>query len=267
MTVSVLKIIQRAIIVFVLPAALFAFLPIKAFAAGSVSFSTGRVESVTNRLVEVSVSASGDGKLSAALLTFDYDAVLLELREVKTPSGSQTEFNASGGSVRILYLCSSGADISRKTEIFSLVFMTVSQGSSDLSFNVSDCVDSDVRQMSIGECASGRITVREAARSNNNSSASKTKNKSGSVSDGGKSKASKAEKKSSKKTVSKTESSDKTEHLGTISKVTQSEPDMLTPIIILCASGVICAAFTGFLIYKIVTLRKNQKIPQENSNE
>ena len=108
-----------------------------------------------------------------------------------TDSGS----GASGGSVRILYLCSSGADISRKTEIFSLVFMTVSQGSSDLSFNVSDCVDSDVRQMSIGECASGRITVREAARSNNNSSASKTKNKSGSVSDGGKSKASKAEKK------------------------------------------------------------------------
>ncbi len=253
-------------ILFVISAAIFAILPIKANAVGSVSFSAAHVESVPNRLVEVSVSASGDGKLSAALFTFDYDSALLEFREVNTPSGSQTEFNALNGSVKISYLCSDGVDISRNAEIFSLVFKTVSQGSGDLSFTVSDCVGSDVRQMSIGECASGRITVREAAGSNNNSSAAKTKSKSASESGGEKSKASNAEKKSSDKTGSKTESSYEIENLGTISKVTQSEPDMLTPIIILCASGIICAAFIGFLIYKIVMSRKNQKNPPENNS-
>lgn len=246
-------------ILLVISAALFAFPPIMASAACSVSFSAACVESVPNRLIEVSISASGNGRLSAALFNFDFDTALLEFREVKTPSGSQTESNASGGSIKISFLCSNGTDISRKAEIFSLVFMTVSQGSCDLTFTVSDCVDSDVRQMSTVECASGRITISEASGSKNNSSVRKTKSKSVSESADVESKASKAEKKISKKQGSKTESSGEIESLGKISEVTQSEPDLLTPIIVLCASGVICAAFIGFLIYKIISARKKSK--------
>ena len=157
-------------IILLLSAVIFIILPIKAFAVSSVSFKVGSVESKQNRLVELSVSAEGSGKLSAALFTFDYDAAMLEFRDVKTASDSIAEFYDSRGRVNISFLCSNGADLSQRTQIFTLVFMSVSQGSCDLNYSVSDCVDSEARQMSVGECVSGRIIIKASGSGTDSSS-------------------------------------------------------------------------------------------------
>ena len=225
-------------------------------AADSVSFSVDSIECKNNRLIEVNVNAQCGKKLSAALFEFSYDKSILEFRGVKTPSDSMTEYNENANGFKLSYLCADGADISASSPIFTLKFKSVGEGRTNIAYSVSDCVDSDVQQMTIGDCTSGSVTVTSKAKdtgsapAKNSSQTSKTASKS------------KSSKQSASSSTAKKESDGATgdsssyKDLGNVNDVIQKDFDKATPIIILCTSIVIFIAFIGFLIHKIVSSRK-----------
>ena len=125
-------------------------------AAGSVSFSSDSIECKSNRLIEVNFNAECGKKLRAATFEFSFDKSILEFRGIGTPSGTIVEYNEKQNSVKLSYLCKNGADISSSAAIFTLKFKSINEGYTDISYTVFDCVDSDVQQMPVGSCTSGR---------------------------------------------------------------------------------------------------------------
>ena len=140
-------------------------------AADSVSFSVDSIECKNNRLIEVNVNAQCGKKLSAALFEFSYDKSILEFRGVKTPSDSMTEYNENANGFKLSYLCTYGTEISASRPIFTLKFKSVGEGRTNIAYNVSDCVDSDIQQMTIGDCTSGSVTVTSKAKDTGSASA------------------------------------------------------------------------------------------------
>ncbi len=224
-------------------------------AAGSVSFSSDSIECKSNRLIEVNFNAECGKKLRAATFEFSFDKSILEFRGVGTPSGTIVEYNEKSNSIKLSYLCKDGSDISSKAAIFTLKFKSINEGYTDISYTVFDCVDSDVQQMSVGSCSSGRVTVSGKAPDNigtiekpRSSTEKTTKSASGT------SKSSKSV--SSSETGSTTHSRNNSP--ADFDNVIQRDYDKITPIIVLCASAVICIAFIGFLLFKISVIRKSQ---------
>ena len=224
-------------------------------AAGSVSFSSDSIECKSNRLIEVNFNAECGKKLRAATFEFSFDKSILEFRGIGTPSGTIVEYNEKQNSVKLSYLCKNGADISSSAAIFTLKFKSINEGYTDISYTVFDCVDSDVQQMSVGSCSSGRVTVSGKAPDNigtiekpRSSTEKTTKSASGT------SKSSKSV--SSSETGSTTHSRNNSP--ADFDNVIQRDYDKITPIIVLCASAVICIAFIGFLLFKISVIRKSQ---------
>ena len=238
------------------------------FAADAVSFSVDNIECKNNRLIEVNVNAQCGKKLSAALFEFSYDKSILEFRGVNTPDGSMTEYNENASGVKLSYLCADGAEISASSPIFTLKFKSIGEGRTDIAYNVSDCVDSDVRQMTIGSCAAGSVTVTSKAKDTGSASA-KTRSQTGKTTSESKSgKKSSSSSTAEKATNGATGDSSSYKDLGNVNDVIQKDFDKATPIIILCASIVIGVAFIGFLVYKIVSSRKEKaKQDKDNKNE
>ena len=135
-------------------------------AADTVSFSADNIECKNNRLIEVNLYAKCDKKLSAATFEFGFDKTILEFRGVGKPKGTLVEYNEKSNSVKLSYLCKDGADISSKAAVFTLKFKTISEGFSDITYSVFDCADSDIGQMTIGNCTSGKVTVTSKAPDN-----------------------------------------------------------------------------------------------------
>ena len=238
------------------------------FAADAVSFSVDNIECKNNRLIEVNFNAQCGKKLSAALFEFSFDKNILEFRGVKTPDDSMTEYNETANGFKLSYLCTFGADISASSPIFTLKFKSIGEGRTDIAYNVRDCVDSDIRQMTIGSCAAGSVTVTSKANDADKTPA-KTRSQTSKTTSG--SKNSKSSKQSATsgaaKQVSDGANGDSSSYkdLGNVNDVIQRDFDRATPIIILCASIVIGAAFIGFLTYKIVSSRK-EKAKQDKDN-
>lgn len=230
-------------------------------AADTVSFSADNIECKNNRLIEVNLYAKCDKKLSAATFEFGFDKTILEFRGVGKPKGTLVEYNEKSNSVKLSYLCKDGADISSKAAVFTLKFKTISEGFSDITYSVFDCADSDIGQMTIGNCTSGKVTVTSKAPDNIG-----TEDKSGSSSakpsksTKNYSKTSKSAKKSSSSDAGKTTRSEsESKDSGTFDSVIQRDFDKATPIIVLCASAVICVTFIGFIVFRIHVIRKAQK--------
>ena len=227
-------------------------------AAGSVSFSSDSIECKSNRLIEVNFNAECGKKLRAATFEFSFDKSILEFRGIGTPSGTIVEYNEKSNSIKLSYLCKDGSDISSKAAIFTLKFKSINEGYTDISYTVFDCVDSDVQQMPVGSCTSGRVTVSGKAPDNIGTvemSGSPTEKNTKSTSSP--SKSSKSSKSvSSSETGSTTHSRNNSP--ATFDSAIQRDYDKITPIIVLCASAVICIAFIGFLLFKISVIRKSQ---------
>ena len=224
-------------------------------AADSVSFSVDSIECKNNRLIEVNVNAQCGKKLSAALFEFSYDKSILEFRGVKTPSDSMTEYNENANGVKLSYLCADGADISASRPIFTLKFKSVGEGRTNIAYSVSDCVDSDVQQMTIGDCTSGSVTVTSKAKDTGSASAKNSSQTSKTASKSKSSKQSASSASAAQTTGTATGDSSSYKDLGNVNDVIQKDFDKATPIIILCTSIVIFIAFIGFLIHKIVSSR------------
>ena len=216
---------------------IFLFIPtLSASAAESVSFSTGSVECRNNRLKG-----------------------LLEYRGASAPNGSTVVADEYEDRVRVSYLCSFGAEVSDSAPIFTLEFKTLSEGSAPVNFKVEDCVDCDTRQLDIGNCEAGTVTItpkasESAGKADNGSKAENSaseKSKSSKTSKATKNKSSKNE----KETAPTTELTD----LGKLTTVEQKANDSLSPMIVLCASVAALTALCGYIAFQIIeTKRKNK---------
>ena len=234
-------------------------LPVSASAASAVSFETTDVFCRADRVIEVNVKATCDKKLSAAIFSFQYDKTVLEFRKATAPSGAQVAYNEASDSVKVSYLCSNGADIRQSNKLFTLTFKTLKNGSSDIGFTVKDCVDSDVQSMTIGNCTAGKVTVSSTASDKVGTvekSSSKYKTSSQKSTSGKQQKSTKAKTKATKATQ---ETTTAIKDLGKVNNILHNDSEKLTPLIILCASIAIAAAFIGYIVFKIKTYKENKK--------
>ena len=114
--------------------------------------------------------------------------------------------------------------------------------------------------------AAGSVTVTSKAKDTGSASA-KTRSQTGKTTSGSKSgKKSSSSSTAEKATNGATGDSSSYKDLGNVNDVIQKDFDKATPIIILCASIVIGVAFIGFLVYKIVSSRK-EKTKQDKDNK
>lgn len=130
------------------------------FADSNINFECSDISCDKNRLVTIEVKADCDKKLCAATFEFTYDKSMFEYRSVKSADDESTiTANELDNSVKAVYLNTYGKEIKNKTTIFTITLKAVSLGTGYLDFTVSDCVDSDVNNISIGNCSSAKITV------------------------------------------------------------------------------------------------------------
>ena len=162
-----------------------------AFATASVSFEMQNADMKPNRLFSVALSANSDNRLSAATFEFTYDADYIEFRKIKAVNnGSKIQVNKKSGKVKVVFLNSEGQNISGGSDVLTLDFKTIKEGTAYIDYTVNQCVDSDVNFMDVGSCAASCIRIYKNASGtvSGGSSSSSNKNSTQATGKGGKSK-------------------------------------------------------------------------------
>lgn len=144
-----------------------------AFATASVSFEMQNADMKPNRLFSVALSANSGNRLSAATFEFTYDPDYIEFRKVK-----------------VVFLNSEGQNISGGSDVLTLDFKTIKEGTAYIDYTVNQCVDSDVNFMDVGSCTASCIRIYKNASGtvSGGSSSSSNKNSTQATGNGGKSK-------------------------------------------------------------------------------
>lgn len=144
-----------------------------AFATASVSFEMQNADMKPNRLFSVALSANSGNRLSAATFEFTYDADYIEFRKVK-----------------VVFLNSEGQNISGGSDVLTLDFKTIKEGTAYIDYTVNQCVDSDVNFMDVGSCTASCIRIYKNASGtvSGGSFSSSNKNSTQATGKGGKSK-------------------------------------------------------------------------------
>lgn len=133
-----------------------------AFATASVSFEMQNADMKPNRLFSVVLSANSGNRLSAATFEFTYDPDYIEFRKVKAVNnGSKIQVNKKSGKVKVVFLNSEGQNISGGSDVLTLDFKTIKEGTAYIDYTVNQCVDSDVNFMDVGSCTASCIRVSE----------------------------------------------------------------------------------------------------------
>lgn len=131
-----------------------------AFATESVSFEMQNADMKPNRLFSVALSAKSVNRLSAATFEFTYDPDYIEFRKVKTVNnGSKIQVNKKSGKVKVVFLNSNGQNISGGSDVLTLDFKTIKEGTAYIDYTVNQCVDSDVNFMDVGSCTASCIRI------------------------------------------------------------------------------------------------------------
>lgn len=131
-----------------------------AFATTSVSFEMQNADMKPNRLFSVALSANSANRLSAATFEFTYDADYIEFRKVKAVNnGSKIQVNKKSGKVKVVFLNSEGQNISGGSDVLTLDFKTIKEGTAYIDYTVNQCVDSDVNFMDVGSCTASCIRI------------------------------------------------------------------------------------------------------------
>lgn len=162
-----------------------------AFATASVSFEMQNADMKPNRLFSVALSANSGNRLSAATFEFTYDADYIEFRKVKAVNnGSKIQVNKKSGKVKVVFLNSEGQNISGGSDVLTLDFKTIKEGTAYIDYTVNQCVDSDVNFMDVGSCTASCIRIYKNASGtvSGGSSSSSNKNSTQATGNGGKSK-------------------------------------------------------------------------------
>ena len=98
-----------------------------------------------NRLFSVALSANSGNRLSAATFEFTYDPDYIEFRKVKAVNnGSKIQVNKKSGKIKVVFLNSEGQNISGGSDVLTLDFKTIKEGTEYVDYTVNQCVDSDV---------------------------------------------------------------------------------------------------------------------------
>ena len=164
---------------------------ISVFATTSVSFEMQNADMKPNRLFSVALSAKSVNRLSAATFEFTYDPDYIEFRKVKTVNnGSKIQVNKKSGKVKVVFLNSNGQNISDGSDVLTLDFKTIKEGTAYIDYTVNQCVDSDVNFMDVGSCTASCIRIYKNASGtvSSGSSSSSNKNSTQATGKGGKSK-------------------------------------------------------------------------------
>lgn len=162
-----------------------------AFATASVSFEMQNADMKPNRLFSVALFANSGNRLSAATFEFTYDADYIEFRKVKAVNnGSKIQVNKKSGKVKVVFLNSEGQNISGGSDVLTLDFKTIKEGTAYIDYTVNQCVDSDVNFMDVGGCTASCIRIYKNASGtvSGGSSSSSNKNSTQATGKGGKSK-------------------------------------------------------------------------------
>lgn len=131
-----------------------------AFATASVSFEMQNADMKPNRLFSVALSANSANRLSAATFEFTYDPDYIEFRKVKAVNnGSKIQVNKKSGKVKVVFLNSEGQNISGGSDVLTLDFKTIKEGTAYIDYTVNQCVDSDVNFMDVGSCTASCIRI------------------------------------------------------------------------------------------------------------
>lgn len=131
-----------------------------AFATTSVSFEMQNADMKPNRLFSVALSANSGNRLSAATFEFTYDPDYIEFRKVKAVNnGSKIQVNKKSGKVKVVFLNSEGQNISGGSDVLTLDFKTIKEGTVYIDYTVNQCVDSDVNFMDVGSCTASCIRI------------------------------------------------------------------------------------------------------------
>ena len=113
-----------------------------------------------NRLFSVALSANSANRLSAATFEFTYDPDYIEFRKVKAVNnGSKIQVNKKSGNIKVVFLNSEGQNISGGSDVLTLDFKTIKEGTAYIDYTVNQCVDSDVNFMDVGSCTASCIRI------------------------------------------------------------------------------------------------------------
>lgn len=139
------------------------------FATSNIDFKLSDAECGTNRLVDLEIIASCNQNLTAATFEFTYDKSMFEFRNTKSnDTNANVKSNELDNTVKTVYLCANGTDISEGKTIFTITFKAKKAGSGYIDFNVYECVDQDVEFIQVGTCTSAKITVSGSSKNSEN---------------------------------------------------------------------------------------------------
>lgn len=133
--------------------------------AASADFTVLSAEVQPNRIVSLDVNCSRAVDLASAIFEFYYDRSALEFRGCGSADGIIVKSVETDNCVRAVYFNKSKAAVTGGN-IFQFKFKTVKEGSYDISFKVSQCVDFTPNEISIGNCAGGTVKVSKNAPDN-----------------------------------------------------------------------------------------------------
>ena len=74
-------------------------------------------------------------------------------------NGSKIQVNKKSGKVKVVFLNSEGQNISGGSDVLTLDFKTIKEGTVYIDYTVNQCVDSDVNFMDVGSCTASCIRI------------------------------------------------------------------------------------------------------------
>lgn len=121
------------------------------FCAGSLDIKlySQKISVDNNRLFDVSVCVKSGSVLTAGTFTLSYDSSAVAFRRAY----SDTEFIKvrsvdSGKRVKVIFLCTGGIRVKKKSELFKVRFKSVAPGSTEIKISASDIVNGKAENIS-----------------------------------------------------------------------------------------------------------------------
>lgn len=133
------------------------------FSANAVStLGTKNITADNNRLFEIPVIVKSPKALTAATFTLKYDKSAAAFRKTTAAFPEATVKSVEkNGSVKVIFLCPNGVKVSKNSQLFSVTFKTLKQGSSFINITASDFVDSKAKNFTPPSSVKCRVSVNE----------------------------------------------------------------------------------------------------------
>ncbi len=133
------------------------------FSANAAStLGTKNITADNNRLFEIPVLVRSSKVLTAATFTLKYDTSAIAFRKTTAAFPEATVKSAEkNGSVKVIFLCPNGVKVSKNSQLFSVTFKTLKQGSSFINITASDFVDLRAKNFTPPNSVKCRVSVNE----------------------------------------------------------------------------------------------------------